>query len=188
VGARPGAGNLTMGLRFAFNEEGRVPSRSRGEVEAPRGAEVSEQSQRQRYVGVNSSGVSYWQSEMPFLNLFKGASCNEGEGSGHPFNGQADWCTFNETAWDTSESAYVQVDADGYPTSLIAKPTPPGGQKFTGVQASALTPLTTLLPTQPVDSHTALNPPPPSCPPLCQLDELQRAVPRPQRGLLLPRR
>ena len=132
-GPRPA--DLTLPLRFAFNDEGRrVVSRQHGVQPVDSGAGVTE---GKKYVGLNSSGVSYWSSEMPFLNLFKGASSNEGEGSGHPFNLLASWCTFSSTAWETDESAYLQLDSDGYPTSLIAKPTPPGGQKFTGVQASS---------------------------------------------------
>ena len=72
---------------------------------------------------------------MPFLNVFKGASTNEKWGaSGVAFNALAPWCTLKDaTTWDTDETAYLQLDADGYPTSLIASPTPPGGQRFTAV-------------------------------------------------------
>ena len=88
------------------------------------------------YVGVNSAGVAYWTPEQPFLNVFKAASTNVGGGSGNPFTPLASWCTMQDaTHYDTGESAYLQLDADGYPTSLLANPTPPGGQRFVAVSA-----------------------------------------------------
>jgi hypothetical protein len=74
---------------------------------------------------VNLAGVSYYSTEQPFLNIVKsaGSSSNLGATTG--------WYTASASAWDTSEEAYLQLDANGYPTSLVASPTPPGGQRFT---------------------------------------------------------
>jgi hypothetical protein len=76
------------------------------------------------YVGMNLAGVSYFASERPFLNLFKGCGSN---------NDQTGWFTGSASSSDTHEPAYLQLDSDGYATSLTASPTPPGGQLFTKI-------------------------------------------------------
>ena len=68
-------------------------------------------------LGLNLQQVSYFSSEMPFLNILK-------TGTG--------WFTQARGTWDTGEEAYVNLDADGYPVSLTAKGDPKS-QKFTSV-------------------------------------------------------
>ncbi|MGB6487037.1 MAG: hypothetical protein WBE91_09165 [Steroidobacteraceae bacterium] len=73
---------------------------------------------------MNLAQLAYFSQEQPFLNIFKQA------GSNTIFTG---WFTQAGSNFDTSEEAYLQLDSDGYPTSLTAKSTPPGGQKFNSV-------------------------------------------------------
>ena len=75
-------------------------------------------------IGANLSAISYWADEQPFLNIFKQA------GSNSLFTG---WFTQHGSTFDTNEEAYLQLDSDGYPKSLTAKPTPAGGQQFSSV-------------------------------------------------------
>jgi hypothetical protein len=65
---------------------------------------------------------------MPFLNLVKSA------GASSSVSGETGWYTANNTTWDTNEEAYLQLDADGYPTSLTASSALSGGQQFTFVK------------------------------------------------------
>src|ERR1700680_2593668 len=68
-------------------------------------------------LGMNLNGVSYYQSEMPFLNLFHTAT---------------QWTTHTNSTWDTGEEQYLNLDSDGYPITLTAKGEP-SGQQFTSV-------------------------------------------------------
>jgi hypothetical protein len=80
-------------------------------------------------LGVNLEPVSYFSSEQPFLNIVKSG------GSSSSVSGAIGWYTSTANAWDTNEEGYLQLDSDGYPTSLNASSTPPGGQQFTFVRA-----------------------------------------------------
>jgi hypothetical protein len=66
---------------------------------------------------MNLNGVTYYASEMPFLNNFKTAGA---------------WMTHGPTSWDTGEEQYLNLDSDGWPISLTAKGAP-GAQQFTSV-------------------------------------------------------
>lgn len=81
-----------------------------------------------RPLGTNLGGVNYFSPELPFLNIVKqgGQAATAGVLNG--------WITNKSGTFYTGESAYLQLDADGYVTSLVASPTPPGGQQFTGAQ------------------------------------------------------
>jgi hypothetical protein len=79
-------------------------------------------------LGVNLEAVSYYSSEQPFLNLMKDA------GASSALSGATGWYTANPNTWDTNEEAYLQLDADGYPTSLTASSAISGGQQFTYVK------------------------------------------------------
>src|SRR6185437_16523107 len=68
----------------------------------------------QSALGVNLQAVTYFSSEIPFLNVFK-------MGSG--------WMTQSASAWDTGEEKYLQLDANGYPTSLTTA-NDPNPQQF----------------------------------------------------------
>ena len=69
-------------------------------------------------MGTNLAPPNQWGTENPFLNLM---------------NCEISWTTSNATTWDTGEESSLQLDANGYPTSLVANPVSPGGQKFTYV-------------------------------------------------------
>jgi hypothetical protein len=70
-------------------------------------------------LGTNLQGVSYWSSEYPFLNVFATGGS---------------WVT-NGPTYDTGEEQYLQLDANGYPTTLTASAADPHKpQLFTNVQ------------------------------------------------------
>jgi hypothetical protein len=71
-------------------------------------------------LGINLSQMSEYGTEDPLMNIF---ACTDS------------WITSNANTWDTGEEADLQLDSNGYPTSLVANPTPAGGQQFTYVQA-----------------------------------------------------
>ncbi|MEJ0005663.1 MAG: hypothetical protein WDM77_04580 [Steroidobacteraceae bacterium] len=79
-------------------------------------------------LGVNLSAVAYYSPEQPFLNILKSAGVSSAVST------QIGWYTTSASSWDTQEESYLQLDPDGYPTSLNASPAPPGGQRFTYVQ------------------------------------------------------
>lgn len=79
-------------------------------------------------LGVNLAGINYFSAELPFLNIVKSGGQASTNGI---LNG---WITGKSGTFYTGESAYLQLDSDGYVTSLIASPAPPGGQLFTYIQ------------------------------------------------------
>lgn len=91
-------------------------------------------------LGMNLAAVAYYSPEQPFINLMKSA------GSSSQINGGANgWytassagttptiCPGNSGYFDTCEEPYLQLDSDGFVTSLTASPTPGGGQVFNEV-------------------------------------------------------
>jgi hypothetical protein len=68
-------------------------------------------------LGMNLNGVSYYQSELPFLNLFHTAGA---------------WITHTNSTWDTGEEQYLNLDSDGYPVTLAGK-NELSAQQFTSV-------------------------------------------------------
>lgn len=71
---------------------------------------------RASYVGMNLTGVAYYSTEQPFLDIFKTG-----------FQGKITslingWITLSTGtgAADTHEEQYLQLDSNGWPTSLIA--------------------------------------------------------------------
>jgi hypothetical protein len=56
-------------------------------------------------LGINLAAVTYWSSELPFLNLVHMA-------------GQ--WITHSDETWDTNEQQYLNLDSDGWPKSLTS--------------------------------------------------------------------
>jgi hypothetical protein len=66
--------------------------------------------------------VNYYNAEQPFLNIFKteGVSLSTPKG----------WVTHSAATWDTGEEGYLQLDANGYPTTLASAHQP---QQFTSV-------------------------------------------------------
>lgn len=86
------------------------------------------------YLGVNAlSSVNYFSNEFPFLDLSKLMQAGYATMiAGHP------WATSKSGTNSTGEEPYLAVDSDGWPTSLTASPTPPGGQQFTYVQTQLM--------------------------------------------------
>jgi hypothetical protein len=83
-------------------------------------------------VGLNLGAVNYYTAEQPFLNVFKTA----GIAASNPAGG---WITHTANTWDTREQAYLQLDANGFPTSLTASAADPNKpQLFTQVCALLL--------------------------------------------------
>jgi len=79
-------------------------------------------------LGMNLIGVAYFSTQQPFINLMKSGGRASGSG-----DGLTGWITHSGSTFDTAEAGYLQLDSDGYPTSLTASPIPSGGQKFTSV-------------------------------------------------------
>lgn len=78
-------------------------------------------------LGLNLSAVNYFSAEQPFLDVFKTSgisASNQPEG----------WITHSANTWDTREEAYLQLDGNGFPTSLTASAADPNKpQQFTQV-------------------------------------------------------
>ena len=56
-------------------------------------------------LGINLAAVTFWSSELPFLNLLHMA-------------GQ--WITHSDATWDTNEEQYLSLDSEGWPMSLTS--------------------------------------------------------------------
>lgn len=78
-------------------------------------------------LGMNLQPVNYFTSEQPFLNIFKTTWISKTNPQG--------WQTHRVSAsvFDTGEGAYVQTDADGYPTTLTPSPSDPNSTPFSSV-------------------------------------------------------
>ncbi len=57
-------------------------------------------------LGVNLSSINFYTSEQPLINIFL---TNDG------------WITHSDKAWSTGEEKVLQLDRNGYPTTLHAK-------------------------------------------------------------------
>jgi hypothetical protein len=70
-------------------------------------------------LGINLSVISYWSSELPFLDLMHMSK---------------QWITHTNSndPWDTNEEQYLDLDADGWPKTLTAV-NDPKPQQFTSV-------------------------------------------------------
>lgn len=75
-------------------------------------------------LGINLDIMSYYDPEQPFLNIIKTTGIRQS-------NPQA-WFTRDHSLNETHEEAYLQLDADGYPTTLKASASDPR-QRFTQV-------------------------------------------------------
>lgn len=76
-------------------------------------------------LGIDLNPVNYFDPEQPFLNIFKTSGITQNTPG---------WSTRTANMQSTSEEAYLQLDADGYPTSLTASSSDPNSpQKFTRV-------------------------------------------------------
>jgi hypothetical protein len=78
-------------------------------------------------LGLNLGSVNYYTPEQPFLNVFKTAGIDASNAAGG-------WITHTAGTWDTLEEAYLQLDSDGFPTTLSGSPRNPNKpQIFTQV-------------------------------------------------------
>lgn len=84
-----------------------------------------------RPLGLNLASANYFNTQLPFLNVIKQAANNLSDGVG------GIWNTVNGGT-ETNEEQYLQLDSDGYVTSLTASPVPGGGQQFTAVKGFTL--------------------------------------------------
>jgi hypothetical protein len=80
-------------------------------------------------LGINLAAVAYYSPEQPFLNIVKSGGSSSG------VSNEIGWYTANSSSWDTQEEGNLQLDSDGYPTSLTAAAGLSGGQQFTFVTA-----------------------------------------------------
>src|SRR5450631_2826835 len=77
-------------------------------------------------LGINLMEMSYFNPEQPFLNIFKTSGVTRSTPTG--------WSTHESGTFDTHEQAYLQLDANGYPTTLTASSADPHSpQLFTSV-------------------------------------------------------
>jgi hypothetical protein len=78
-------------------------------------------------LGMNLMNVNYYTSEVPFLNLFKMSGVSQSNGGFFTHNTKT-------YVWNTNEAAYLQLDSNGYPTSLTATSADPHSpQQFDSV-------------------------------------------------------
>lgn len=77
-------------------------------------------------LGINLLSMSYYNDEQPFLNIFKTEAVSQATPDG--------WITHTASTWETHEEAYLQLDANGYPTTLVASAADPHRpQQFSSV-------------------------------------------------------
>jgi hypothetical protein len=81
-------------------------------------------------LGINLNGVTYYTAEQPFLNIFKTTGVTQSNPA---------WVTGGTNVYDTKEEAYLQLDANGYPTTLAASSSDPNKpQLFNHVSVNLL--------------------------------------------------
>lgn len=86
-------------------------------------ASAATRSNAESPLGINLAGISYYDSEEPFLNIFKTTGITQSTPQG--------WRTMTATGGETNEAAYLQLDSNGYPTTLTASSSDPNApQKF----------------------------------------------------------
>src|ERR1700730_13445318 len=97
------------------------------------GAQAATAANAQSPLGLELQGIAYYSTENPFINVFVNAG---------------GWVTSSDSTYDTGEEAYLKLDSNGYPTSLVASSSDPHSQSFTFVQV----PMLVALPSTP-DGH-----------------------------------
>jgi hypothetical protein len=80
-------------------------------------AQAATAANAQSPLGINLSAVNYYSTQLPFLNNFVTV-------------GQ--WITHGNSAWDTSEEQYVNLDANGWPKTL-ASVNQPSSQQYSSL-------------------------------------------------------
>jgi hypothetical protein len=92
----------------------------------PGNAQAATSANAKSPLGINLMEMSYWNPEQPFLNIFKTSGATRSTPTG--------WSTHSATDYNTGEQAYLQLDANGYPTTLKASSADPHSpQLFTSV-------------------------------------------------------
>ena len=86
-------------------------------LSAPGWVQAATTENAQSALGMNLAAVTYYSSELPFLDLLH-------------MPGQ--WITHSDATWDTKEEQYLDLDPDGWPRSLTAV-NDPRPQQFTSV-------------------------------------------------------
>jgi hypothetical protein len=82
-------------------------------------------------LGINLNNLSYYDPEQPFLDIFKTTGINQGTPTG--------WSTRSRSMSETHEEPYLQLDPNGYPTTLAAGSSDPSSpQEFDQVCALLL--------------------------------------------------
>ena len=77
-------------------------------------------------LGLNLMNVNYYDPEQPFLNIFKTTGVSKAS---------IGWFTRTVMSGETNEESYLQLDSNGYPTTLVSSHQP---QQFTAVQVLLL--------------------------------------------------
>lgn len=92
----------------------------------PGNAQAATSANAKSPLGMNLIEMNYYNPEQPFLNIFKTSGATKSTPTG--------WLTHSATSYDTGEAAYLQLDANGYPTTLKASSADPHSpQLFTSV-------------------------------------------------------
>lgn len=73
-------------------------------------------------LGINLSTVNYYSAEQPFLNILRTSAVSKTNPKG--------WITHSTAKFDTGEEAYLQLDANGYPTTLQASSADPNSPQL----------------------------------------------------------
>src|ERR1700678_678851 len=90
------------------------------------GAHAATTSNANSPLGINLVNVNYYDPEQPFLNIFKTTGVAQSNPTG--------WSTSTVMNFNTGETAYLQLDANGYPTTLTASSADPHSpQLYTSV-------------------------------------------------------
>ena len=92
----------------------------------PHSANAATAANSQSPLGMNLMNVNYYDPEQPFLNIFKTTGVSKTT---------IGWYTRNTMSGDTKEESYLQLDSNGYPTTLTSTHQP---QKFTEVEVLLL--------------------------------------------------
>jgi hypothetical protein len=91
-------------------------------IAIPHSAHAATAANAQSPLGMNMMNVNYYDPEQPFLNIFKTTAVSK-SGIG--------WFTRTVMSGETNEESYLQLDSNGYPTTLVSSHQP---QQFTEVE------------------------------------------------------
>jgi len=95
---------------------------------SPTSARAAQSANAQSPLGINLEAISIFNSEQPFLNIFKNVA---------PGNATTGWATLTKNYNTTQEANYLQLDANGYPTTLTASASDPNVPQLFGIACVA---------------------------------------------------